>query len=183
MKTRGASLLLMMTLLLACASPVKPPLGLAKQVDIPRFMGDWYVIAHIPTWIEKGSTNAVESYRLDKDGAILTTFTFHQDQPTGPLKRYEPKGYVVDPLDHAIWGMQFMWPFKSDYRIVYLSADYQETIIGREARDYVWIMARTPTIPEDHYQRLTQRLQKEGYDIQVLQKVPQVWPQTKGQER
>ena len=29
------------------------------NVDIERFMGDWYVIGNIPTFIEKGATNAI----------------------------------------------------------------------------------------------------------------------------
>ena len=180
MKTRGNFVIFICALLSACTTPPQPPLGLAKEVDIPRFMGDWYVIANIPTFIEKGATNAIESYRLNDDGTIATTFTFHEGQPTGPLKRYDPKGFVQDQADHAVWRMLFMWPFKSDYRIVYLSPDYQETIIGREARDYVWIMARSPTIPEDHYQRLTERLKQEGYDVKKIEKVPQVWSPTKG---
>ena len=109
-------------------------------------MGDWYVIANIPTSIERGAHNAVESYRLDADGSIATTFTFREGAFDGKLKRYCPRGFVRDTRSNAIWGMQFIWPIKADYRIVYVSPDYQRTIIGREKRDNVWIMARTPQI-------------------------------------
>ena len=71
--------------------------------------------------------------------------------------------------------MRFIWPFQSDYRIVYLADDYSQTIIGREARDYVWIMARTPTIPESDYQRLEALIAAQGYDISKLERVPQRW--------
>ena len=68
--------LAMAALLLAgCRESVHPPLALAEDVDLGRFMGDWYVIANIPTAIEKGAHNAVESYRLEEDGTIATTFT------------------------------------------------------------------------------------------------------------
>jgi len=40
--------------------------------------------------------------------------------------------------------MQFLWPFKAEYLIAYVDPDYSETIIARNNRDYVWIMARTP---------------------------------------
>ena len=43
-------------------------------VDLKRFMGDWYVIANIPTFIEKGAVNAVESYELDSKGRINTVY-------------------------------------------------------------------------------------------------------------
>ena len=168
------SILGCLTLLAACTS-AKSPLPLAGKVDLQKFMGDWYVIANIPTFIEKGAHNAVESYRLQPDGSIATTFTFHADDFHGPMKRYEPTGFVLDRESNAVWGMQFLWPFKSDFRIAYLNADYTQTIIGREARDYVWIMARTPQIPEADYRHLIHFLTEQGYDVTKLQKVPQRW--------
>ena len=56
------------------------------NVDIERFMGDWYVIGNIPTFIEKGATNAIESYKLGANGRIETTFTFFKDSPSGEKK-------------------------------------------------------------------------------------------------
>lgn len=162
-------------LLMAGCAPARPPITVVPKVDLPRFMGDWYVIANIPTFIEKGAHNAVESYRMNPDGTIATTFTFRQDSFAGPVKRHEPTGFVLDRNSNAIWGMRFIWPFKADYRIVYLDPDYTQTIIGREDRDYVWIMARTPSIPEADYQRLLELLKREGYEISKINKVPQQW--------
>ena len=112
-------------LLAGCQSAPMPPLAQAEKVDLARFMGDWYVIANIPTFIEKGAHNAIESYRLDADGTIATTFTFRAGGFDGKPKRYTPRGYVIDRTSNAVWGMQFIWPLKSDYRIVYLSAGLQ----------------------------------------------------------
>jgi apolipoprotein D and lipocalin family protein len=154
-----------------------PPLKTVDRVDIPRFMGDWYVIASIPTFIEKGAHNAVESYRLDADGTIATTFTFRDGSFEGPLKKYSPRGFIVDTASNAVWGMRFIWPFKAEYLITHLNDGYTQTVIGRNKRDYVWIMARTPDIPEEDYTRLVKELAGQGYDISKLQKVPQRWPE------
>ena len=149
------------------------PVTLVPQVDLPRFMGDWYVIANIPTFLEKGAHNAKDSYRLDPDGTIPTTFSFNADAFDGPLKSYGSRGFIVDGGKNAVWGQQYIWPFKADYRIAYLSADYTQVVIAREKRDYVWIMARTPTIPEADYQRLAAFVGTQGYDASKLQRVPQ----------
>lgn len=159
----------------ACRTAL-PPISTAPSVDLPRFMGDWYVIANIPTRIERGAHNAVESYRLDADGTIATTFTFRDGGFDGELKRYQPRGFVRDTADNAIWGMQFIWPIKADYRIVYVSPDYRLTIVGREKRDNVWIMARTPAISDAEFADLKDRVGREGYDLDKLQLVPQRWP-------
>ena len=138
-------------------------------------MGDWYVIANIPTFVEKGAHNAVESYAMNDDGTIATTFTFHQDDFDGDLKQYSPRGFVRDRKSNAIWGMQFIWPFKAEYLIIYLKEDYSQTIIGRSKRDYVWIMARSPSIDENDYQFMLNLLADAGYDISLVEKVPQRW--------
>jgi apolipoprotein D and lipocalin family protein len=163
------------TLLSACQSTPMPPLAQVKEVDLARFMGDWYVIASIPTYLERDAYNAIESYRLADDGTIETTFTFRDGGFEGPAKRYTPRGYVFDRTSNAVWGMQFVWPVKSDYRIAWLAPDYSQTVIAREKRDYVWIMARTPQIPEADYQRLEQFIAAQGYDVDRIRKVPQRW--------
>jgi apolipoprotein D and lipocalin family protein len=136
-------------------------------------MGDWYVIANIPTFIEKDAYNAIESYRLDDDGTVATTFRFNKGSLDGPLKEYHPRGFIRDKKSNAVWGMQFVWPFKAEYRIIFLSDDYSKTVVGRSKRDYVWIMAREPAIPDEEYDAILGFLQEQGYDIKKLQKVPQ----------
>ncbi|MFM9426615.1 apolipoprotein D and lipocalin family protein [Variovorax sp. GrIS 2.14] len=164
-------------LLAACAtspSAGRSPVALAPKVDLPRFMGDWYVIANIPTFLEKGAHNAKDSYRLDADGTIPTTFSFNADAPDGPRKSYGSRGFVMDGGANAVWGQQYVWPIKADYRISYVSPDYTQTVITRDKRDYVWIMARTPTIPEADLARLIAFVGSQGYDVDKLQRVPQV---------
>ena len=160
-------------MLSACSSAPKIPV--AKSVDLERFMGDWYVIANIPTSPEKGAHNAVESYRLDKDGSIATTFTFREGAFDGPEKVMRPRGFVRDRESNSVWGMQFVWPIRAEYLIAHVDEDYTETIIARSRRDYVWVMARTPKIPAADFERLRQQVADLGYDVDKLQKVPQRW--------
>jgi apolipoprotein D and lipocalin family protein len=166
--------LLALTLMLAACSS-SPAIPVAERVDLERFMGDWYVIANIPTAPERGAHNAVESYRLDKDGTIATTFTFRDGSFDGPEKVMRPRGFVRDSTSNAVWGMQFVWPIKAEYLIAHVDPQYTETIIARSRRDYVWIMARTPQIPEPDYARLVQKVAELGYDTSRLERVPQRW--------
>lgn len=156
-----------------------PPIKTVNHVDLQRFMGDWYVIACIPTIIEKDIYNAVESYQLNRDGTIQTTFTFKKGGFDGKPKKYQPKGFVVPNTGNALWGMQFIWPIKSEFRIVELDDDYQNTIIARNARDYVWLMSRKPKISDEQYDRYVSKISEMGYDVTKLVKIPQDWDQTK----
>ena len=163
-------------LLAACQSVSLPAVARPdRPVDLARFMGDWYVIAHIPTFIEKDAFNAVESYRLDADGTIATTFTFRAGGFDGERKRYTPRGFVCDRESNAVWGMRFVWPIKADFRIAYLAPDHSQTVIAREKRDYLWIMARTPQISEADLDRLLRFAVAQGYDTSKVRRVPQRW--------
>lgn len=161
--------------MVGCAHSL-PRLKTVDQVDLKRYMGPWYVIACIPTFIETKAYNAVEEYTLLDDGSIDTVFTFHQGSFDGPKKRYNPRGFVVDKINNSTWGMRFIWPFKAEFLITYLTPDYSQTIIGRNKRDYVWIQARTPQIPDADYESLLKMLSEQGYDISKVRKVPQRWP-------
>ena len=79
------------------------------NVDIERFMGDWYVIANIPTFIEKGATNAIESYKLGANGRIETTFTFFKDSPNGEKKTYKPTGFIKNKETNAEWRICLLY--------------------------------------------------------------------------
>ena len=174
MKNKLISLLvgLSTALISGCAGQNPSPIKPVAYVNLNQFMGDWYVIASIPTVIETEAYNAIESYQLEKDGSINTTFVFRKGGFDGPEKRYNPRGFVVENTGNAVWGMQFIWPFKSEFIIAYLDKDYTSTIIARNARDYVWIMARTPFINDSQYQELTKTVANLGYDVSKLRKVP-----------
>lgn len=159
--------------LLACSSV--PTVKTVENVDIQRFMGKWYIIANIPTFVERGAHNAVESYKLNEDGSIDTTFTFNKDSFDGPVKQYNPKGFIINKKTNAEWRMQFVWPIKAEYLIIYLDDDYTTTVIGRSKKDYVWIMARTPVISDSQYNAILNFLQDIGYDISKIKRVQQKW--------
>ncbi len=154
--------------------PTIPPVA---HVDLQKFMGDWYVIANIPSYPEREAYNAIESYALQPDGRILTTFRFRKGSFDAPVKTMHPVGRVVPGTGNAVWDMQFIWPIQAEYVIVAVDEDYMQTVIGRSKRDYAWVMARTPTISEQDYAAALAKLQALGYSLDGLRKVPQRWPE------
>ena len=174
-KSRTKRLLPLLGLLLAGCGAQQPELKTVDYVDLDRFMGDWYVIANIPTFLEKGAHNAVETYEMNDDGSIATTFVFRDGSFDGERKVHTPVGFVRDTGTNAVWGMRFIWPIKADYRIVYLADDYSKTVIGRNKRDFVWVMARTPQISEESYREIVELIASMGYDTDKLERVPQSW--------
>ena len=147
-----------------------------EYVDLNRFMGDWYVIASIPTPFERGAYNAIERYDLSAAGKIDTTFIYNKGGLDGPRKQMRASGFVQDQKSNAVWGMQFVWPFKADYRVIYLDDDYTTTIVGRQKRDFLWIMSRSSTMADAELDAHTSWLAELGYDISALVRIPHHQP-------
>jgi apolipoprotein D and lipocalin family protein len=155
-------------LLISCAT--HPPLKKVETVDLKRFMGKWYVIANIPTFIEKGGTNAIETYTWnEKDNRIDVVFKQVVD---GKEKTYTQKAFVHDPSGNE-WRIQFFWPLKFPYLIIDLAPDYSYTVITVPNRSYVWIMAREKTLPEETYELILKKLKEQHFDLSEIKKVPQ----------
>ncbi|MGY3040989.1 apolipoprotein D and lipocalin family protein [Rhodanobacter sp. TND4EL1] len=156
----------------ACASEL-PPITPVAHVDLPRFMGNWYVIAAIPTRFEKNAYNALEVYALKPNGDIATSFHFRDGSFEGEQKDIHSIGVVKEGSGNAVWGVQIFWPLKAQYIVAYLKDDYSQVIVARDARDYVWVMARTPTISPPDYDALLHRVKALGYPMEKVRKVPQ----------
>jgi len=163
-----------MSLVNGCASN-EAPLPTPDHVNLDQFMGRWYVQGYTPIVVDKQAHNAIEHYRLDEDEKIQTTYQFRDGGFDGKLKTYTPVGWVYDKATNAEWRMQFLWPFRSDYIILYVDETYTETIIAHPSRKYVWIMTREPEVSDADYQRLMKKLVAAGYDPAVVKKLPQDW--------
>ncbi len=171
----AAALAVPVVLLLAACDDEDPDMATldpVDYVDLDRFMGDWYVVAGIVTAMEQDAYNPVESYERVGPEKIRTTFTFNKGSFDGKVKEMHPVGFVRDTQTNAVWGMQFIWPFRMDYRIIYLDDAYDTTVIGRNKRDYVWIMSRSPTIAPEEYEKILRMLASVGYDTDAIRRMP-----------
>jgi apolipoprotein D and lipocalin family protein len=158
---------------LGCAS-VKAPLQTVPHVDLPRYMGDWYVIANIPYFAEKDCFDSVESYALRPDGDIDNWFTCRKGSFDAPMKRKaNALAQVTDKTSNAAWRVRFLKIISVKYLILDLDPNYQWVAVGHPSRNYGWIMARTKSLPAATYESILSRLAAQGYDPSRFVKVPQ----------
>lgn len=94
------------------------------------------------------------------------------------MKLLQSTGLVVPGTGNAEWKIRFFGLFKAQYKVGWLAPDYSQVLIVRDARDYLWYMARTPTVPESDYQAMLARAGTLGYDVDRIERVPQRWPET-----
>jgi len=142
------------------------------HVDLQKYMGKWYVIAAIPTEFDKEWNYMNEIYTLKKDGKVEMETTYF---PEGSTKQgiEKAKGFPDKESKNVKWKVQYVWPFKSDYLIEDVDAEYTHAIVGHPEKKFLYIMNRTGRMDEETYIRLLTHCGKKGYDLTKLRKIPQ----------
>jgi apolipoprotein D and lipocalin family protein len=144
------------------------------HVDLPRYMGDWYVIANIPYFAEKNCFDSIESYALRSDGDIDNWFTCRKNSFDAPMKRRaNARAVVDDTASNAAWHVKFFKIISVKYIILELDPNYQWVVVGHPSRNYGWIMSRSKQMDEISYRAALKSLTSQGYDVSRFQKVPQ----------
>ncbi len=140
-----------------------------KQVDLKKYSGKWYVIGFIPTLFDKKWNYTTKTYTLNEKGDydIYTTYRKTEDDVVQSIRS---KGVIDKTSGNSKWKVQFVWPFKVDYRIIELADDYSYTVIGNKKKSFVYIMSRTPELPGTGYIKMVEKCRERGYDISKLRK-------------
>jgi apolipoprotein D and lipocalin family protein len=156
-----------------CAS-AQPPLHVVDDVDLDRYLGRWYEIASFPQWFQRGCVASTATYSRRPDGRIGVVNECRDGSFDGELRRAEGVAWVTDEnQSFAKLKVQFFWPFRVDYWIIELDAEYCYAVVGHPSRDYLWILARTPSLDPMLYQAISDRLEAQGYDLTRLRLTPQ----------
>ncbi|MDB6062835.1 MAG: lipocalin [Verrucomicrobiaceae bacterium] len=147
------------------------------NVDLPRYMGRWYIIANIPYFAERDFVGSYAQWTLRDDGKIRDEFFGHKMSFYEPVTHHEFVDSVVAGTNNAKWSVRIFWPIYVTQLTLYVDPDYQYTILGYPGKKLGWIFARTPTIDEAKYQELLARLDAMGYDTTQFRRVPQLQDQ------
>jgi apolipoprotein D and lipocalin family protein len=145
-----------------------PPLRTVAHVDLSRYVGTWYEIASFPQGFQRGCTGTTATYQLREDGDVDVQNRCRQGSLDGEERSARGRARVVDRASNARLRVSFFRPFWGDYWIVDLADDYSHAVVGHPGRDYLWILARAPTMDDETYRGILARLQAQGYDTSRL---------------
>ena len=146
------------------AEPV--PVASVAAVDLTRYAGRWYEIAAFPMFFQRnclGDTTA--EYTLRPDGEVTVDNRCRTE--TG-IDRAVGRAWPVEGGGNAQLKVSFFWPFRSDYWIIGLAPDYRWAVVGNPNRKYLWILSRTPQLPQAELDAALAAARAQGYDTSRL---------------
>jgi apolipoprotein D and lipocalin family protein len=145
-------------------------LEVVPHVELEKYLGKWYEIAHLPAKFQEGCNETTATYTLLKDGSISV---LNQSTKNGKMKQAKGKAKVVDKNSNAKLKVTFFWPFYGDYWIIKLGNDYDYSVVGTPNRKYLWILSRTPQMDDKLYSQLVEYAKSKGFDVNKLIKTLQ----------
>jgi apolipoprotein D and lipocalin family protein len=163
----------------ACAVPRTPAgtsLATVDKLDLARYEGRWYEVARLPNRFQAQCAGDVTAtYARRSDGTIDVANACRRAD--GATETAQGVARVVDPSTNAKLEVRFApaalswlpWVW-GDYWVLALDPGYGYALVGEPARDYLWVLSRTPTLPADDYARLLDVARRAGYDTDRVQR-------------
>ncbi|TDX31720.1 apolipoprotein D and lipocalin family protein [Modicisalibacter xianhensis] len=139
---------------------------------LENYLGRWYEIARLPHGFEEGLSCVTATYRRRDDGGV-DVINQGYNLENGQWDVAEGKAYFIESPDVGRLKVSFFGPFYGGYNILELDADYRHALVAGPDRDYLWILAREPSLDEHTYRSLVRRARELQFPVDKLIKVEQ----------
>jgi apolipoprotein D and lipocalin family protein len=142
------------------------PATSVAEVDLARYVGKWYEIASFPMFFQRncvGDTTA--EYALTPEGDVSVT---NRCRTPDGFDEARGTATVVEGSRNARLKVSFFWPFRSDYWIFGLDADYRWAVVGNPNRKYLWLLSRTPKMPKELLDAALKAAEAQAFDLKQL---------------
>jgi len=149
-------------------------LGMPKLVqpvndfELNKYLGKWYEIARLDHSFERGLSQVSAEYSLKDDGGVMVInrgFSAAKNE----WKEAEGKAYFVNGDSEGYLKVSFFGPFYGSYVVFELDHEnYQYAFISGPDTDYLWLLAKTPTVPPEVLQKFVEMSKARGFDTDSL---------------
>lgn len=135
--------------------------------NLNRYLGEWYELARFDFRFEKNLKNTRANYTLNDDGTVSVTNSGY-DYVKKKHKVAHGKAKLVGKPHEGKLKVSFFGPFYSPYNVAAIKGDYEYALVMGKNTDYIWILSRTTTLPEEVKQAFLDTARQAGYDLSRL---------------
>lgn len=133
-----------------------------QNFELDNYLGEWYEIARLPHPFEEGLSHVTAQYSPRDDGGISVINRGYKAE-SGEWEQAEGKAYFVDAPNVGHLKVSFFGPFYASYVIFTLDDSYDFAMVTGPDKDYLWILSRTPTLPDETVDALVSQAAQKGY--------------------
>lgn len=142
---------------------IAPKPRCVPQVDLKRYMGNWFEIGRYPNPWQKEFVAVKNNYRLRKDGKIDFRSVGRKKTFDGTFKEQVATAKVVSGSKSTRWKVCFFWPLTAHYWVIELGDNYEYSVVGQPDHKRLWILSREKTLDGDLRKGICERLVGHGY--------------------
>ncbi|HLP22286.1 MAG TPA: lipocalin family protein [Chitinophagales bacterium] len=138
-----------------------------KPFDQKRYLGKWYEIARLDYYFERNLDSVTATYSLRGDGKIKVDnkgFNFKENKWEESIGKAVP---VDDPTEARL-KVSFFGPFYAGYNVIAIDKDYKYALVAGKNLDYLWLLSRETTMPDDVKAEYLAKASAIGYDTGKL---------------
>ena len=141
-------------------------------VEVPRYLGAWHEVARLPMWAQDSSSvsceDTVATYTARPDGRIGVLNRCLNALDADKPREATGQAYAVAGSNNARLRVSFFWPFFGDYWVIGLDPDYRWAVVGEPGRRWLWVLSRTPSLPQAEFDKALGVARAQGYDLAPL---------------
>ncbi|WP_198971432.1 lipocalin family protein [Xylophilus sp. ASV27] len=150
-------------------------LPVVPHLDLLRYGGLWHEIARLPNSFQRKCVEDVTAeYQPRPEGGVSVVNRCRQldgslEEARGVARRVPPREGEADDAGRlevrfapawmawlpAVWG---------DYSVLALDDDYSISLVGTADRNYLWLLARRPSLPDPEVDAWLARAAALGFD-------------------
>lgn len=159
----------------ACSSgPKGSSLATARRVDLEQYAGKWHEIARMPMPFQQEGDAATATYTARADGKVGVHNV--ATRPDGTTAEIRGTATVLNPGVNTKLAVRFDTWFgplipvseEGNYWILYVSPGYEQALVGTPDRKFLWILARTATVPAGVEAKLVAKAKALGFETEKL---------------
>ncbi|MFT6791336.1 MAG: apolipoprotein D and lipocalin family protein [Cellvibrionaceae bacterium] len=164
---RVALLLLMSTWLVGCLG-MPEKISPVDEFELKKYLGKWYEIARLDHSFERGLESVTAEYSLRKEDGFSVVNRGYSPED-GEWRVAEGKAYFVNKEDEGYLKVSFFGPFYGSYVIFELDkVNYEYAFVSGPDTSYLWLLSRSPNLPQEIIDKFKQRSKASGFDISHL---------------
>ena len=161
-------MLLITTLLLTGCLGMPKAVTPVTHFELDRYLGKWYEIARLDHSFERGLDNVTAAYSMREDGGVKVINRGYSATEKA-WNSAEGRAYFVESNDTGYLKVSFFGPFYGSYVVFYLDKEqYQYAAVSGPDNSYLWLLSRTPELPDNIIAKFKTMAKARGFDLSEL---------------